>query len=77
LVNLLIIYLSITNLITLRSSWLEERNLNTRTSYFVRKPSFSYTLEINSYLTQYIEVFEDLKLMAEMRQEIDKLNGVS
>lgn len=33
-------------------------------------------LNINSYLAQSIKVFEDFKLMAEMRQEIDKLNNV-
>jgi len=41
-----------------------------------KKPSFSHTLEINKYLSQSIKVFEDFKLMAEMRQEIDKLNNV-
>jgi hypothetical protein len=33
-------------------------------------------LNINKYLTDAIKVFEDFKLMAEMRQEIDKLNNV-
>lgn len=33
-------------------------------------------LTINKYLSQSIKVFEDFKLMAETRQEIDKLNNV-
>jgi hypothetical protein len=53
--------------------WLADRNLYIRTSRFARKPSFLRTLEINNYLAQAIKVFEDFKLMAEMRQEIDKL----
>ena len=40
------------------------------------KTFFSHLLEINTYLSQSIKVFEDFKLMAEMRQEIDKLNNV-
>ncbi|HPD74120.1 MAG TPA: hypothetical protein PLX95_02440 [bacterium] len=41
-----------------------------------KKPFFSRTLEITTYLSQSIKVFEDFKLMAETRQEIDKLNNV-
>lgn len=33
-------------------------------------------LNINKYIADSIKVFEDFKLMAEMRQEIDKLNNV-
>ena len=32
-------------------------------------------LNINSYLAQSIKVFEDFKLMAELRQEIDNLKS--
>lgn len=60
--------------VVLRSTWLKNRNLNMKIFHFVGKSSFSHTLEINSYLAQSIKVFEDFKLMAKMRQEIDKIN---
>ncbi len=41
-----------------------------------KKPFFSRTLEITTYLSQSIKVFKDFKLMAEMREEIDKLNNI-
>jgi len=34
-----------------------------------------HNLNINTYLTQYMKVFEDFKLMAEMREDIDKLKN--